>query len=249
MFKRIYREENGRLRLSEIFDDENSMKTSPLTPLSSDEVGKWITTTEYDNDVLLRSYEYFNPLESNRIVNIQEDLVEYDNGIRMNIEMYNLIQSMGMEAIRGAEIPPSIINRTIMALLPDYWYCKNSQKIKNDNIACDIQYEAKVGFKSYFGIWFSFIRVPEDTKLIWKFNAILMYSTISGKEKYFGCNSFKDADFERLASFVGFESVKDFMKIADTGDDETIAKTLCLKPCKRANIFSLCNNFREGTGQ
>jgi hypothetical protein len=245
--------EGPALKSQDSFENMKSMESSPLKTLGGNIKGapiQSIIINEYENNKLLKSYEYYNPSNSKAAsIHPEDDLVIYDNGITSGAEMYNLVKSMEMAVIRGEEAPKSIMWRVNSVMLPDYWYRDNIYKGIFDALACDIHYEANVGYKSFLGIWFGFIRVKENQRspnLIWRFNSIYMHSTISKKKKIFGSNSFKDSDFERLAPFVGFKGGKNFMKTADKSDDEAIAKVLELKPCEHTSIFGLCSDAKNG---
>jgi hypothetical protein len=250
MFRRVYTIKGIKNAREEKFNDEESMKTSLLLPVSSKHPWGWITVNESKDDNLLRSYEYFNPAESKIInFNSEEDIVTYDNGLRINGRLFNLIQSMKMSVILGEEVPHSVVHRAISLFNPDHWYKDNEYTGILDKVSCDFQYAAKVGCDSVIDIFFGFIRVkehPEDINLMWKFNSIFMYSTISGNKKIFGCNSFQDSSFERFSTYVGPDGIKKFMNTADEGDDASIADELELKPCNHESIFDLCNDSMKG---
>jgi hypothetical protein len=252
VFRRDYLEEDGQTRTIEKFSCEKSMISSRLLPISSNYPGGWIFIKEYENDNLIRSYEYFNPADSKIInFNSKEDIVTYDNGLLINGWLFNFIQAMKMSVILGEEVPHSVVHRAIFSFHPDQWYQDSEYPDIFDKVSCDFQYTPGIGYESLLDIFFGFIRVkehPEDLNLIWKFNSIFMYSTISGEEKTFGCNSFQDSNFEIFASYLGGDKdgIKNFTKMADEGDDISIAKLFGLKPCKCINIFDLCKNIQKG---
>jgi hypothetical protein len=252
IFRRVYSEEDGQKRNIEEFSCERSMASSRLLPISSNYPGGWIYIKEYENENLLRVYEYFNPTDSKIInFNSKEDIVSYNNGLRINGWVFNFIQSMKMAVILGEEVPHSVVHRAIFLFHPDQWYQDIEYPGIFNKVSCDFQYTPEDGYESFLDIFFGFIRVKEnseDINLVWKFNSIFVYSTISGEEKTFGCNSFRDSDLEILSPYLGRskDGTWDFMKTADKGDDISIAKVLGLKPCKHNGIFELCNDAQRG---
>jgi hypothetical protein len=221
-----------------IYNDLTSL--NPKNPVYTKKIG----------DKCLVSSESFNAMNSDgtkeKITILDDGIVELDNGVRMSIEMYNLAYSMEMAAITDEEAPPSVVSRVITKLVADCWYRSAKHQGIYDTIACEVQFDARVGYESLLSIWFGFIQVRENNQDVWKFNSIYMLSTISKDERKFGCNSFKDSDFERLAPIVGFKGCKDIMVLADKKDDFAIANKLGVKPCKYNSIFALCNDARKG---
>jgi hypothetical protein len=253
MFRRIYLEEEGFIKQFEEFYDERSMASSRLHTISSEHPWGWITVKEYKDDSLIRSYEYFSPSESKIInFNAEEDIVTYNNGLRINGKLFNFIQSMKMSVILGEEVPHSVVHRAISLFHPDHWYINNEYPGTLDKISCDFQYVAKIDDEATLHIFFGFMRIkehPEDINLVWKFNSVLMFSKISkisGHKKTFGPNCFQDIDFERLTDHLGVDGIKKFMSMADKGDDMAIAEALGLKPCDYTSIFTLCDDSCKG---
>jgi hypothetical protein len=197
------------------------------------------------------SMEQIDPYYLAKVVKIDKDegIVTYDNGLRMSIETYDRMRSMEMAAIRGEQAPESVVNRVTSLLLPDKWYRDNIHGGIYDTIACEVQFDANVGYESILSIWFGFIRILEErtnNNSTWKFNSIYMLSTISKNRRVFGRNSFDNSDFEKLAPRIGFKGSDNIIDLADKKDDYAIANILDLKPCNHSSIFSLCNDARKG---
>jgi hypothetical protein len=267
IFQRLYisKTQDDVIRYQE-FDTLAEMESTPVFDIENAEEEN-ITVGEFAGTDLLKYYKYERPVavpetDSNakepidlnklpEVINIDSNdgIVTCDNGLRMSIESYELMRSMEMAAIRGEQAPQPVVARATNLFVPDKWYRDNIHKGEYDAVACDVQFDANVGYESILDIWFGFIRVKEENSgsaFSWKFNSIYMLSTISKTRRIFGRNSFDDSDFERLASYVGFKGCENIMNLADKGDDISIANKLELKPCNHASIFSLCNDARQG---
>jgi hypothetical protein len=242
------------VKTSEEFETLEAMESFPVSKLLDKYPEGHIqdrTVNEYENGKLFKSYEYADPtglrVES---INIEEDRVGLNEGSDLNIEIYHWLKSMNMVKIRDIDAPLSILWRTRGLCLPDGFYRDAEYNGVFDTVAFDTQYDAFYPSDKYFGVWFGLNRVKESEQsvnLVWKFNSIFMLSTISGKKKTFGSNSFQDSDFEKLVPLLGFEDDKDLWPILERKNDTSVAERMGLKPCDESTtIFTLCKDARRG---
>jgi hypothetical protein len=219
MFKRVFIITKKASVLTE-YEDEKSMESDPpILPIYiPSEFGLNIVkeVQEYENDKLLRSYEYSDPTRSEEMARISEE-----------------------------KAPHSVISRVNSIFTPDNWYRNIQHDGLFDAVACEVLYRSTVHKNLGLKIYFGFIRIRESSRSndsVWIFVSIFMLSNISGKMKTFGCNSFQDSDFRSLASSIKSDN---FMNLVNIGNDDAIAKSLKIELGNYTNIFSLCNDARK----